>query len=46
MLSSLDLVVTKVKTYNPGDTETLTGTLLTNKVSIVLIGPITLTIDT
>jgi len=41
MLSSADLVVSKMKTYIPGATETLTGTGLTATVNIVFVGPIT-----
>lgn len=41
MLSSADLVVSNMKTYTPGDTETITGTGLTNSVKVLLVGPIT-----
>lgn len=45
MLTSADIVVTQMKNYNPGDTETLSGTGLTTAVKVVFVGPITSTID-
>jgi predicted ATP-dependent Lon-type protease len=41
MLSSVDLVVSNMKTYTPGDTETITGTGLTSAVNVVFVGPVT-----
>ena len=41
MLSSADLVLSKQKSYAPGDTETLSGTGLTTSVSVVFKGPVT-----
>lgn len=41
MLSSVDLVVSNMKTYTPGDTETITGTGLTSAVNVVFVGTVT-----
>lgn len=41
MLSANDLVVSQMKTYVPLDTETLSGTGLTDAVNIVFVGPVT-----